>query len=139
MLNCYVCQLAYVLPEGTFHEQVRVDHRCRIRILNNAGFGQTGPMADVSMDRLRKIFDVNVFGTVAITQKVVPQMVARKSGRVIIISSIGGVLAAPAFGPYSMTKFALEAMGKTMRAELAQSIHREVSSLMFEDLLTLRA
>ena len=96
-------------------------------------------MADVSMDRLRKIFDVNVFGTVAITQKVVPQMVARKSGRVIIISSIGGVLAAPAFGPYSMTKFALEAMGKTMRAELAQSIHREVSSLMFEDLLTLRA
>ena len=88
-------------------------------LVNNAGFGQTGPMADVPMDRLRKIFEVNVFGTVAITQKVVPQMVARKSGRVIIMSSIGGVVSAPAFGPYSMTKFALEAMGKAMRAELA--------------------
>ena len=88
-------------------------------LVNNAGFGQTGPMADVPMDRLRRIFEVNVFGTVAITQKVVPQMVARKSGRVIIMSSIGGVVSAPAFGPYSMTKFALEAMGKAMRAELA--------------------
>ena len=88
-------------------------------LVNNAGAGQTGPMADVPMSRLRHLFDVNVFGTLAITQKVVPQMVARKSGRVIIMSSIGGVVAAPAFGPYSMTKFALEAMGKSMRAELA--------------------
>jgi NAD(P)-dependent dehydrogenase (short-subunit alcohol dehydrogenase family) len=88
-------------------------------LLNNAGAGQTGPMADVPIDRVRRLFEVNVFGTLAITQKVVPQMVARKSGRVIIMSSIGGVVSAPAFGPYSMTKFALEAMGKAMRAELA--------------------
>ena len=88
-------------------------------LLNNAGAGQTGPMADVPLDRLRRLFEINVFGTLSITQKVVPQMVARKSGRVIIMSSIGGVVAAPAFGPYSMTKFALEAMGKSMRAELA--------------------
>lgn len=88
-------------------------------LVNNAGAGQTGPMADVPIERLRRLFEVNVFGTLSITQKVVPQMVARKSGRVIIMSSIGGVVAAPAFGPYSMTKFALEAMGKSMRAELA--------------------
>ncbi len=88
-------------------------------LLNNAGAGQTGPMADVPLDRLRRLFEINVFGTLSITQKVVPQMVARKSGRIIIMSSIGGVVAAPAFGPYSMTKFSLEAMGKSMRAELA--------------------
>jgi NAD(P)-dependent dehydrogenase (short-subunit alcohol dehydrogenase family) len=88
-------------------------------LINNAGAGQTGPMADVPMDRLRHLFEVNVFGTLAITQQVVPQMVKRGSGRVIIMSSIGGVISAPAFGPYSMTKFALEAMGKSMRAELA--------------------
>ena len=76
-------------------------------------------MADVPLDRLRRLFEINVFGTLSITQKVVPQMVARKSGRIIIMSSIGGVVAAPAFGPYSMTKFSLEAMGKSMRAELA--------------------
>ena len=88
-------------------------------LINNAGAGQTGPLADVAIDRVRRLFEVNVFGTLAITQKIVPQMVARKSGRIIIVSSIAGVMAGPAFGPYSMTKHALEAMGKTLRAELA--------------------
>jgi short-subunit dehydrogenase len=88
-------------------------------LVNNAGAGQTGPMADVPMDRVRHLFEVNVFGTLAITQAVLPGMVARGSGRVIIVSSIAGVMSGPAFGPYSMTKHALEAMGKAMRAELA--------------------
>jgi NAD(P)-dependent dehydrogenase (short-subunit alcohol dehydrogenase family) len=88
-------------------------------LIDNAGFGQTGPMADVPMDRLRRVFEVNVFGTVALTQAVLPRMLARGSGRIIIMSSIAGVLSAPGFGPYSMSKHALEAMGKAMRAELA--------------------
>ncbi len=88
-------------------------------LINNAGAGQTGPMADVPIDRVRRLFDVNVFGTLAVTQAVVPKMVARGSGRIVIMSSIAGVLSAPTFGPYSMTKHALEAMGKAMRTELA--------------------
>jgi NAD(P)-dependent dehydrogenase (short-subunit alcohol dehydrogenase family) len=88
-------------------------------LLNNAGAGQTGPMSDVPMDRLRHVFEVNVFGTVAVTQAALPKMAQRGSGRIIIVSSIAGVMAGPAFGPYSMTKHALEAMGKSMRAELA--------------------
>ena len=88
-------------------------------LINNAGYGQTGPMSDVPADRLRRVFEVNVFGTVAITQAVLPRMAAKGSGRIIIMSSIAGVLAAPGFGPYAMTKHALEAMGKAMRAELA--------------------
>jgi NAD(P)-dependent dehydrogenase (short-subunit alcohol dehydrogenase family) len=88
-------------------------------LINNAGFGQTGPMSDVPLDRLRKVFEVNVFGTVAITQAVLPAMAEKGAGRVIIVSSIAGVLAAPGFGPYAMSKHALEAMGKAMRAELA--------------------
>ena len=88
-------------------------------LVNNAGVGQTGPIADVPLDRVRRLFEVNVFGTLAVTQRVLPGMVERGRGRVIIMSSIAGVLAAPTFGPYSMTKFALEAMGKAMRAELA--------------------
>ena len=88
-------------------------------LIDNAGAGQTGPMADVPIDRVRRLFEVNVFGTLAVTQAVLPRMVARGSGRVIIMSSIAGVLSAPAFGPYSMTKHALEAMGKAMRGELA--------------------
>ena len=75
-------------------------------LLNNAGAGQTGPMADVPMDRVRFLYEVNVFGTIAITQAELPQMEKR-------------VLAGPAFGPYSMTKHALEAFGKSLRAEMA--------------------
>ena len=90
-------------------------------LINNAGAGQTGPLADVPMQRVRQLFEVNVFGTLAITQAILPKMAARGSGRIIIVSSIAGVLAGPSFGPYSMTKHALEAMGKTLRAELAPS------------------
>ena len=88
-------------------------------LINNAGAGQTGPMADVPIDRVRRLFEVNVFGTLAMTQAVLPTMVAKGAGRVIIVSSIAGVMSGPSFGPYSMTKHALEAMGKAMRAELA--------------------
>ena len=88
-------------------------------LIDNAGAGQTGPLADVPIDRVRRLFDVNVFGTLAVTQAVLPRMVARGSGRIIIMSSIAGVLSAPTFGPYSMTKHTLEAMGKALRAELA--------------------
>ena len=88
-------------------------------LINNAGAGQTGPMADVPLDRVRHLFEVNVFGTLAVTQQVLPRMVAKGAGRIIIVSSIAGVVVGPSFGPYSMTKHALEAMGKAMRAELA--------------------
>ena len=87
-------------------------------LVNNAGFGQTGPLADVPEAVVRKVFDVNVFGTLRVTQAVLPQMVQRGSGRVIIVSSIAGHLAGPGFGPYTMSKFALEGMGKTLRGEL---------------------
>lgn len=88
-------------------------------LINNAGVGETGPLADVPMERLRHLFEVNVFGTLNVTQAVLRAMVANASGRVIIMSSIAGVLAAPGFGPYAMTKHALEAMGKSLRGELA--------------------
>ena len=88
-------------------------------LINNAGMGQTGPMADVPMDRIRKIFEVNVFGTLAITQHVLAGMIKKGHGRVIVMSSIGGLQSFPTFGPYNMTKHALEGMGKAMRVELA--------------------
>ena len=65
-------------------------------LINNAGAGQTGPLADVPIDRVRRLFDVNVFGTLAVTQAVLPRMVARGDGRIIIMSSISGVQSAPA-------------------------------------------
>ena len=88
-------------------------------LINNAGAGKTGPLVDVPLDVVRHVFEVNVFGTLAATQAAVPKMVEQGSGRIIIVSSIAGVISGPSFGPYSMSKHALEAMGKAMRAELA--------------------
>ena len=80
--------------------------------------GQTGPMADVPMERIRAIFEVNVFGTLSITQKVLAGMIARGDGRVIVLSSIGGLHSFPAFGPYNMTKKSIEVIAKAMRIEI---------------------
>jgi len=88
-------------------------------LINNAGAGKTGPMADVPLDIVRHVFEVNVFGTLAVTQAAIPKMAEKGAGRIIIVSSIAGVMSGPSFGPYSMSKHALEAMGKALRAELA--------------------
>jgi len=87
-------------------------------LINNAGVAQTGPLADIPIDLVRGTFEVNVFGTLNLTQRVLPGMVRRGNGRVIIVSSIAGVRGAAGFGPYSMTKHSLEAMGKILRKEL---------------------
>jgi len=89
-------------------------------LLNNAGRGQLGPLADIDMDLLRGVFEVNVFGTVQITQAVLPQMKAKGDGRIIIVSSIAGLFSGPLTGPYAMTKHALEAYTMSLRPELAE-------------------
>jgi len=89
-------------------------------LLNNAGRGQLGPLVDVPMDLVRMVFEVNVFGTLQITQAVADQMKAKGAGRIIIVSSIAGLFSGPLSGPYAMTKHALEAMTKSLKPELAE-------------------
>jgi len=85
----------------------------------NAAMGQTGPLSVIPLERLRKVFEVNVFGTFAVTQRVAQKMRKKKSGRILIVSSIAGVRAGVGSGPYAMTKHALQAFGTALRAELA--------------------
>ncbi len=87
-------------------------------LINNAGRGQLGALASVPMDAVRQVFEVNVFGTLAVTRAVIPAMQRKKSGRIIIVSSIAGVFSGQLTGPYAMTKHALEAMSKSLAAEL---------------------
>lgn len=88
-------------------------------LINNAGYGLMGPMATVPMEEVRRSFEVNVFGMVAMSQAVIPGMRERGWGRIINVSSIAGVLAAAQSSPYTMTKHAVEAFSKSLRAELA--------------------
>lgn len=85
----------------------------------NAGMGQTGPLSVLPLERLRAVFEVNVFGTFAITQRVAQAMRRKRAGRILIVSSIAGVRAGVGSGPYAMTKHALQALGTSLRAELA--------------------
>jgi NAD(P)-dependent dehydrogenase (short-subunit alcohol dehydrogenase family) len=87
-------------------------------LVANAGMGQTGPISVIPMERLRAVFEVNVFGTFAVTQRVAQAMRKKRSGRILIVSSIAGVRAGVGSGPYAMTKHALQAMGTALRAEL---------------------
>ena len=84
----------------------------------NAALGQTGPLSLIPLERLRAVFEVNVFGTFAITQRVAQAMRTRRAGRIIVTSSIGGVRAGVGSGPYTMTKHAIQAFGTALRAEL---------------------
>jgi NAD(P)-dependent dehydrogenase (short-subunit alcohol dehydrogenase family) len=88
-------------------------------LVNNAGVSQLGPLALMPMERARQVFEVNVFGTLAMTQACVPAMLARGSGRVLFVSSIAGVSAGAMAGPYAMSKHAMQAMGASLREELA--------------------
>src|SRR3954469_23304017 len=84
----------------------------------NAAMGQTGPLSMIPLERLRGVFEVNVFGTVAITQRVAQAMRKKRAGRIIVTSSIGGVRAGAGAGPNTMTKHTIQAFGTALRWEL---------------------
>ncbi len=86
-------------------------------IVNNAGVGFPGPLEALPLDDLRRQLEVNVIGQVAVTQAALP-LIRRANGRVVLVSSVGGVLASPFAGAYHASKFALEAIGDVWRQEL---------------------
>ncbi len=92
-------------------------------LINNAGIAISGPLMHLRLDMLRKQFEVNVFGLLAVTQAFAPLLgmdLARrgKPGRIINISSVSGKLGSPFVGAYVASKHALEGMSETMRREL---------------------
>jgi NAD(P)-dependent dehydrogenase (short-subunit alcohol dehydrogenase family) len=87
-------------------------------LVNNAGRGLVGAIEEASPEDVRSIFAVNVEGLLTVTRAVLPSMRARRSGRILNISSVGGFAAGPGWGVYSGTKFAVEGLSEAMRAEL---------------------
>lgn len=87
-------------------------------LLNNAGFGQTGALEDISRDVLRAQFETNVFGLQEMTNAVIPSMRKQGHGRIINISSVLGFITMPYRGAYNASKFAVEGLSDTLRQEL---------------------
>jgi NAD(P)-dependent dehydrogenase (short-subunit alcohol dehydrogenase family) len=86
-------------------------------VINNAGIGVSGPIELLPLDDLRRQFDVNVVGQVAVTQAMLP-LLRRASGRIVLMSSIGGRVASQFAGAYYASIHAIEAIGEALRQEL---------------------
>ncbi len=89
-------------------------------LINNAGYALTAPMETVSTEDVRAQFETNVIGLFDVTRAFLPQMRARRSGRVINISSMLGEITIPGSGIYGGTKHAIEAMSDALRMEVEQ-------------------
>ncbi|PLP58204.1 short-chain dehydrogenase/reductase [Mesorhizobium loti] len=87
-------------------------------LVNNAGFGAYGPLEATSLETIRKQFDTNVVGLLAVTRAVVPHMRSRGHGTIINISSMGGRVAFPLGSLYHGSKFAVEGLSEALSYEL---------------------
>lgn len=86
-------------------------------VVSNAGYGLGGFVEDLTLAELREQFETNFFGAVALTKAVLPLMRARRSGRVIFVSSLNGFLGFPGLSAYCASKFALEGFAESLRWE----------------------
>lgn len=87
-------------------------------LVNNAGYGLGGGIEEPSEEQIRRQFETNVFGVIAVMREVLPIMREQKSGHILNLSSIGGFRSGPSIGYYTATKFALEALSESLAKEL---------------------
>lgn len=87
-------------------------------LLNNAGYGLLGAVEEATANEVEALYRTNVFGLLAVTRAVLPHMRAKRSGRILNISSVGGYQSGPGFGVYCSTKFAVEGLSEALHGEL---------------------
>ncbi len=118
--GCRLLQLD-VTDEGSMVAAVSAiesDHGSVSALVNNAGYGEYGPVEEVPMERVRAQFETNVFGLSRMCQLVLPAMRAAKHGRIVNISSMGGRFTFPIGGYYHASKYAVEALSDALRFEV---------------------
>ena len=100
--------------ETIIREAGRID-----AVVHFAGMGLRGFFEDLSMQEIRRLYDVNVFGIMELTQAVLPHMRARRSGRIVITASAAGRMGEMSIAGYSSGKFAVVGLGECLRQEMA--------------------
>ena len=88
-------------------------------LVNNAGYGHEGIFEESSLDEMRRQFEVNVFGPVAVTKAVLPFMRQRRRGHILNVTSMGGFITLPGIAYYCGSKFALEGISEVLGKEVA--------------------
>jgi short-subunit dehydrogenase len=99
-------------------KEVEAEHGRVGTLVNNAGYGEYGTIEETDLDRVRAMFETNVFGLARLTQLVLPAMREAGRGRVVNIGSMGGRITFPVGGYYHATKYAVEAISDALRNEV---------------------
>ena len=100
--------------------QSAIDRFGRIDVLvNNAGHGLLGAIEEASDTEIARVYEINVFGLLRVTRAVLPHMRKQRSGHIVNLSSIGGLVGLPGWGIYNSTKFAVEGISEALAAEVA--------------------
>ena len=120
LANVTILQLDVTDADRSTHaiEEI-VEAHGRIDVLiNNAGIGAVGALEVLDEATLREVFDTNVFGAIAVTNAVLPSMRRQRSGRIVFVNAIGGILTTPYLGAYCASKHALDCVAATFDIEL---------------------
>jgi NADP-dependent 3-hydroxy acid dehydrogenase YdfG len=99
-------------------ETIEREHGSVGVLVNNAGYSQGGPIEQVPLEAVRRQFETNVFGPIALTQLVLPAMRSQHWGKIVNVGSMGGKLTLPGGGLYHATKYSLEAISDALRFEV---------------------
>ncbi|MBU6153712.1 MAG: SDR family NAD(P)-dependent oxidoreductase [Bdellovibrionales bacterium] len=117
--------LSYKLDVTDFSEIRKVasdaiEKAGRIDVLvNNAGYGYVGALEEVSLPEIRAVYETNVFGLIEMTRAILPVFRAQKSGHIINLSSVAGMVGTPGASIYNSTKFAIEGLSEALAGELS--------------------
>ena len=88
-------------------------------LVNNAGYGTAGAVEEVTEAEFMPMYETNVFGLIRVTKALLPQFRERRSGHIVNLSSIGGLVGLPGWGLYNSSKFAVEGLSEALFVELA--------------------
>ncbi|KAE8680668.1 Integrase-type DNA-binding superfamily protein [Hibiscus syriacus] len=99
--------------DGVISKYGRID-----LLINNAGIGSTGPLAELSLDAIQRAWEINTLGQLRMVQQVVPHMASRRQGIIVNVGSVVGKVPTPWAGSYCSSKAAVHAMTNTLRVEL---------------------
>lgn len=119
--NALIAALDVTVPEQIADVVKRAEARFgRIDVLvNNAGYGYLSAIEEGEDAEVRAMFETNVFGLASMTRAVLPGMRARRSGHIVNLSSVGGLIGFPGVGYYNATKFAVEGLSEALAKETA--------------------